>query len=189
MAEAAVAGGFRLIEVAWTSPQPATLVNRLRQSLGADCVIGAGTVLTVAAAKDAIAAGAQFCFSPHTDADLIRLCHQHGVSVIPGALTPTEIVAAWHLGATSVKVFPCAAVGGVTYIRHLRSPLSQIPLIPCGGIDSADAPNYIKAGAIAVGMASGIFPRALVDTQNWSEIQQRAQHCIERLKPLQAGVL
>jgi 2-dehydro-3-deoxyphosphogluconate aldolase/(4S)-4-hydroxy-2-oxoglutarate aldolase len=187
MATAAVAGGFRMIEVAWTSAQPETLLTHLRHTLPADCVIGAGTVLTPAAAQAAIAAGAQFCFSPHTDADLMRLCQQHAVPVIPGALTPTEIIAAWHLGADSVKIFPCAAMGGVDYVRHLQGPLPQIPLIPCGGIEITTAPSYIEAGAIAIGMASSVFPKALITRQDWSAVRQRAHQCMDGLQSVRAA--
>ena len=181
MAKAAVEGGFRLIEVAWTSHDAATLVDGLRQSLPADCCVGAGTVLTPQAAQEAIAAGAQFCFSPHTDADLIALCQSHSIPVIPGALTPTEIVSAWQLGATSVKVFPCESVGGSAYIRHLQAPLSHIPLIPCGGVTVETARTYLESGAIAIGVSSSVFLKPLIAEKNWDGIAERSRHLLKQL--------
>ncbi|HEY9887412.1 MAG TPA: hypothetical protein V6D02_03375, partial [Candidatus Obscuribacterales bacterium] len=117
MAQAAVAGGFRLLEVTWTSDRPAALIDGLRQALPSDCWVGVGTVLTRADTETAIAAGAQFCFMPHTEPQLLDLCQRYEIPSIPGALTPTEILGAWSGGASSVKVFPCQAVGGPAYIR------------------------------------------------------------------------
>ncbi|MEM9769658.1 MAG: bifunctional 4-hydroxy-2-oxoglutarate aldolase/2-dehydro-3-deoxy-phosphogluconate aldolase, partial [Cyanobacteria bacterium P01_D01_bin.71] len=143
MAAAAVAGGFRLIEITWTSDRPSELVSHLRAQLPSDCVVGVGTVLSASAMQQAISAGAQFGFMPHTDPHLIALCQSHQIPVIPGALTPTEIMTAWNLGASGVKVFPCQAVGGPAYIRHLQGPLGQIPLIPTGGITVDSAQDYL----------------------------------------------
>jgi 2-dehydro-3-deoxyphosphogluconate aldolase/(4S)-4-hydroxy-2-oxoglutarate aldolase len=185
MAKAAVEGGFGLIEVAWTSHEAATLVDHLRQFLPADCWVGAGTVLTPDAAKAAIAAGVQFCFSPHTDANLIELCQHHAIPVIPGALTPTEIVNAWQLGASSVKVFPCESMGGAAYLRHLQAPLPHIPLIPCGGVTVAAARAYLDAGAIAIGVSSSLFPQSLVAAKNWEAITERSRHLLQQLHRVQ----
>ena len=181
MAQAAVAGGFRIIEITWTSDRPAALVSHLRKMLGVDCWVGVGTVLTVAAMHEAIAAGAQFCFMPHTDAAMMTIAQSHGVLVIPGALTPTEIMAAWQLGADGVKVFPCEVVGGAAYIRHLQGPLSHIPLIPTGGITVESAREYLQQGAIAVGIASSLFPQQMVERHNWTEIQARSRRFIKSL--------
>lgn len=182
MAKAAVLGGFRLIEVTWTSDRPADVVAALRQSLAADCLVGVGTVLTPDAAKEAIAAGAQFCFSPHTDSNLIRLCQTHAVPMTPGALTPTEIVHAWQLGASSVKVFPCEAVGGAAYIRHLRGPLAHIPLVPTGGVTVEAAQRYLEAGAIAIGVSSSLFLKPLIAEGDWDAVTQRSRQLLEKLR-------
>jgi 2-dehydro-3-deoxyphosphogluconate aldolase/(4S)-4-hydroxy-2-oxoglutarate aldolase len=183
MAEAAVSGGFRLIEVTWTSDRPAHLVAALRSTLPSTCRIGVGTILTAAMMQEAIVAGAQFCFSPHTDANLMEICQARGIPVIPGALTPTEIAWAWKLEASSVKVFPCQAVGGATYIRHLQGPLAHIPLIPTGGVRGEDAGDYLRAGAIAVGISSSLFLQSLVAQADWEAIRQRSRWLLQQLSP------
>ncbi len=182
MAQAAVAGGFRLIEVTWTSDRPAALIQQLRSTLPPDCCVGVGTVLTATALKDAIAAGAQFCFMPHTDATLMAIAQAQAIPVIPGALTPTEIMAAWQLGAAGVKVFPCQAVGGPAYIRHLQGPLGHIPLIPTGGITVENGREYLQQGAIAIGIASDLFPKTLITQHDWEGIRQRCETCFNHLR-------
>ena len=186
MANAVVSGGFRLIEVTWNSDRPADLVAALRQRLPPSCCIGVGTVLTIEAAREAIAAGTQFCVSPHTDADLITLCRAQEIPVIPGALTPTEIVRAWQLGANSVKVFPCQTMGGVDYIRHLQGPIAHIPLIPTGGVTLEAASAYLQAGAVAIGISSNLFPKPLVAQANWDEIRQRSRWLLQQLPNVEA---
>jgi len=181
MAQAVVSGGFRLIEITWTSTRPAALVQHLRSTLPADCYVGVGPVLTPAALKDAIAAGAQFCFMPHTDAALLAIAQAQAVPAIPGALTPTEIVTAWQLGADGVKLFPCQAVGGPSYIRHLQGPIGHIPLIPTGGITVENGRDYLQQGAIAIGIASDLFPQSLLQPRDWVAIQTRAAHFLSHL--------
>lgn len=182
MAQAAAAGGFRLIEITWTSDRPASLVNQLRSTLAADCWIGVGTVLTPDAMKDAIAAGAQFCFMPHTDSAMLALGQSHEIPVVPGALTPTEIITAWNLGAAGVKVFPCEALGGPAYIRHLQGPLGHIPLIPTGGVTVNSAAEYLQQGAIAIGIASNLFPRDMIAQNDWDGVKARSQAFLARLE-------
>ncbi|MEM6714802.1 MAG: bifunctional 4-hydroxy-2-oxoglutarate aldolase/2-dehydro-3-deoxy-phosphogluconate aldolase, partial [Cyanobacteria bacterium P01_D01_bin.6] len=176
MAQAAVEGGFRLIEITWTSDRPAALVSQLRKQLLADCWVGVGTVLTPADMRTAIAAGAQFCFMPHTDTAMMAMAQSQAVPVIPGALTPTEIMTAWQLGAWGVKVFPCQALGGATYIRHLQGPLGHIPLIPTGGITVTTGRDYLQQGAIAIGIASNLFPKEMLKSHDWEGIEQRSRN-------------
>jgi 2-dehydro-3-deoxyphosphogluconate aldolase/(4S)-4-hydroxy-2-oxoglutarate aldolase len=186
MAQAAVAGGFRLIEVTWNSDRSAALVAELRSALPEDCFVGVGTILTVAEWQAAIAAGAQFSFLPHTDPDLLHLGETHGIPVVPGALTPTEIYQAWQLGAWGIKVFPCQAVGGPNYVRQLHGPLGHIPLIPTGGVSVETGADYLAAGAIAVGLGSSLFPWVLVQQGAWDKIQARAHAFQKSLPPLSA---
>ncbi|MEM9165062.1 MAG: hypothetical protein AAGC54_18585, partial [Cyanobacteria bacterium P01_F01_bin.4] len=131
------------------------------------------------ALETAIATGAQFAFSPYTSPKMLALAASKGVPLIPGAMTPTEIVTAWQAGATAVKVFPISTLGGAAYIRSLQGPLGQIPLIPTGGIDLSMAPELLRAGAIAVGLSSALFPTADIKAQNWSAIRQRAQDLVK----------
>jgi 2-dehydro-3-deoxyphosphogluconate aldolase/(4S)-4-hydroxy-2-oxoglutarate aldolase len=184
MAQALAAGGMRLIEVTWNSAQPAHLLARLRETLPA-CTIGVGTILTLQELRTAIAAGAEFVFSPHYSPALVQAALAEGIPMIPGALTPTEIVTAWQAGASCVKVFPVASVGGVAYIRHLRPPLGSIPLIPTGGVTIANARSFIDAGAIAVGLAGDLLPPSAIAAQNWPLIQQRAHALVQALQPVQ----
>jgi 2-dehydro-3-deoxyphosphogluconate aldolase / (4S)-4-hydroxy-2-oxoglutarate aldolase len=180
MARSVAAGGMKLIEITWDSPQPAKLVAHLRTELST-CVIGAGTLLSAEQVQEAIAAGAEFLFSPHLNLDLIRVAIDWQVPIIPGALSPSEIVSAWQAGAASVKVFPVQALGGAEYIRHLQGPLAAIPLIPTGGVTLENARTFIDAGAIAVGLAGQLFPKQAIATQNWIEITERTKDLRQRL--------
>ncbi len=180
MAKAAATGGIRLIEVTWNSTQPAALVEALRTELP-HCIIGCGTMLNRAHIKDAIAAGAQYGFMPHVDEALIGYGRDQGWPIHPGALTPTEMMTAWNAGASGVKVFPVAAMGGCAYIRSLQGPLSHIPLIPTGGVTLENAKHFLTAGAIAVGLSGELFPQSAVAQQNWGEITGRAQQLIQSI--------
>lgn len=172
MATAVAAAGIRLIEITWTSDRPTALIQQLRAQLP-HCWIGAGTLLSGGDVDAAIAAGAQFCFMPHTQPALIARVQRQGIAVIPGAATPTEIVAAWQAGATSVKVFPVTALGGADYIRQLQGPLGHIPLIPTGGVTLENGPELLAAGARAIALSTSLFPPDLLATQAWPLITQR----------------
>lgn len=185
LAIAAALGGIRLIEIAWNSDQPSRLIAELQQELP-DCDIGAGTIVNREQLEAAIAAGAEFIFTPHVDHDLINQAIAHRIPIIPGALSPTEIVQAWQAGASSVKVFPIAAVGGVSYLRSLQAPLGHIPLIPTGGITLENAKEMITAGAIAVGLSTALFPRHWVQHQNWSAIASHAARLVDTLEVIAA---
>lgn len=180
MAKAAAVGGFHLIEVAWNNRQPAELMNAIRQALP-DCVVGAGTVLSLADLRGVIAANAQFCFTPHTDRELISLAQAHQLPIIPGAMTPTEIITAWRAGASSVKVFPISALGNDTYIRSILGPLGPIPLVPTGGVTGESALKLIEAGAMAVGLSTALFPKAEVASENWAAIEARSRYLLALL--------
>ncbi|MEP0880952.1 bifunctional 4-hydroxy-2-oxoglutarate aldolase/2-dehydro-3-deoxy-phosphogluconate aldolase [Trichocoleus sp. ST-U3] len=177
MAHAVASGGMQLIEITWNSDNPAELIGDLRSQLPA-CTIGTGTVLNREQLKDAIAAGAQFVFTPHVDPILIQTAMDSGVPMVPGALSPTEIVTAWQAGASCVKVFPVQAVGGASYIKSLQGPLGHIPLIPTGGVTVENAKAFLAAGAIAVGLSGSLFPQnweANASSSGWEAIAKRAQ--------------
>jgi 2-dehydro-3-deoxyphosphogluconate aldolase/(4S)-4-hydroxy-2-oxoglutarate aldolase len=173
MAKSVAAAGMKLIEITWNSDRPAELMNQLRQELP-NCTVGTGTILTVSELKAAIAAGAQFVFTPHTNFDLIAIALNREVPIIPGALTPTEIMTAWNAGASSVKVFPIQCVGGIQYLENLRAPIGHIPMIPTGGITVENAKDFIVAGAIAVGLSGSLFPKDALQNQDWTKIQHQA---------------
>ena len=178
MAMAAAAGGMRLIEITWNSDRPGELISLLRAELP-NCLIGTGTLFNVGQLQEAIASGAQFLFSPHVDSAMIQAAVKQDIPIIPGAMTPTEIVTAWNQGASCVKVFPVQAVGGVNYIKSLQGPLGEIPLIPTGGVTLENAPEFIQAGAIAVGLSGELFPQKLVIQGNWQAIASHANQLMQ----------
>ncbi len=184
-ATAIAAGGIRLVEIAWNSEHPEQVIAQLRQNLPA-CRIGAGTILTRQQLEQAIASGAEFLFMPHVDRELVQLAIAHDIPVIPGALSPTEIVQAWQMGASSVKVFPITAVGGAAYLRSLRAPLRHIPLIPTGGVTLESAIELIAAGAVAVGLSSVLFPQEWVQQGNWEAITAQAAQLVDQLSQQKA---
>jgi len=172
LARLAIAAGLSLIEIAWTDQDAAATIANLRQDFP-ECEIGAGTVLSASAARAAIAAGAQFLFSPYTDPAMISVARSASIPCIPGALTPTEIHQAAAAGATAIKLFPIASVGGVAYLEALRAPLPHLAFIPTGGVTIETAIDYLEAGATAVALSSALFPRELVRRQAWEAIEGR----------------
>ena len=180
MALAVAAGGIQLIEITWNSDRPTELIQQLRLELP-NCTIGTGTLLTLNQLKEAVAAEAQFIFTPHVDPVMIQTAVAHSIPIIPGALTPTEIVTAWQAGASCVKVFPVQAVGGASYIKSLQGPLGQIPFIPTGGVTLENAKEFIAAGAIAVGLSGQLFPQQLVELGDWEAIAQIAKNLLQQL--------
>jgi len=180
LADAMRQGGIRLIEITWNSDQPEVLIPQLREAMP-DCVIGTGTILTLEELNRAIALGAQFVFTPHVNVQLIETAQTNNVPIIAGALSPTEIITAWQAGATAVKVFPAQAMGSIDYIKSLQGPLGNIPLIPTGGVTLDNAKAFIDAGATAVGLSSQLFPKALVQAEDWQAISQRARQLKQTL--------
>ncbi len=173
LAQAMEHGGIRLIEITWNSDQPDSLIPELRAEMP-DCIIGTGTILNEDELNRAIAQGAQFVFTPHVNPQLIATANAQNIPIIPGALSPTEMITAWQAGATAVKIFPAQAVGGVNYIKSLQGPLGNIPLIPTGGVTLDNAQAFIEAGATAVGLSSQLFPKSLIRDGSWEAITQRA---------------
>ncbi len=181
MANATAAGGMRLIEITWNSDRPHHLIQQIQNDLP-DCVIGAGTLRSTDEVQQAIEAGAQFLFSPHTDFSMIEAAVRREIPIVAGALTPTEIMQAWQAGAACVKVFPIQAVGGASYIRSLQEPLGGIPLIPTGGVTIDNAAEFIRAGAIAVGLAGQLFPKQAIEAGDWSIVEARSKQLVENLR-------
>jgi 2-dehydro-3-deoxyphosphogluconate aldolase / (4S)-4-hydroxy-2-oxoglutarate aldolase len=175
MASSVAAGGMNLIEITWNSDRAANLIDKLRSELP-DCTIGTGTLFNLQDLENAIAAGAEFLFTPHVDPEMIRAANGKNIPIIPGALTPTEIVNGWNSGADCLKVFPIQAVGGANYIKSLQGPLGQIPLIPTGGVTLENAQDFLNAGAIAVGLSGELFPKQLVEQGNWDAIEAIAKN-------------
>jgi 2-dehydro-3-deoxyphosphogluconate aldolase / (4S)-4-hydroxy-2-oxoglutarate aldolase len=177
LAEAVAQGGLTLIEITWNSDRPLQLIQQLRTQLP-HCIIGAGTLLTADQVQAAVDSGAQFLFTPHVNPALIQQAVAQNIPMIPGALSPTEIVTAWQAGATCVKVFPIQSVGGADYLRNLRAPLGDIPLIPTGGVTVANARSFLEAGAIAVGLSGQLFPKEAIAQGDWAAITQQVQRLV-----------
>jgi len=153
--DAIAAGGVSTIEVTMTVPNAMALIAELSVERE-DLLIGAGSVLEPETARECIAAGAQFIVSPSTNFDTILYCNEFETVVMPGALTPTEIVNAWDAGADMVKVFPADSLGGAKYLRSLKAPLPHLRLVPTGGVDQTTAAEFIKAGAEAIGVGADL---------------------------------
>jgi 2-dehydro-3-deoxyphosphogluconate aldolase/(4S)-4-hydroxy-2-oxoglutarate aldolase len=155
LAEAIAAGGVTVLEVTMTVPGAMQVMRKLAEERP-DILIGAGTVLDAETARMCILEGAKFVVSPALNVQTIEMCHRYSIAVLPGALTPTEIVTAWQAGADVVKVFPCSALGGAKYLTALKGPLPHIDLIPTGGVSLATAAEFLAAGAFALGVGSDL---------------------------------
>jgi 2-dehydro-3-deoxyphosphogluconate aldolase/(4S)-4-hydroxy-2-oxoglutarate aldolase len=161
LATAVAAGGVKVLEVTMTVPGALQVIRRLVAERP-DILIGAGTVLDPETARACILEGAQFIVSPALNLHTIELCHRYSIAVLPGALTPTEVLTAWQAGADIVKVFPAGAMGGASYLASLKGPFPQIKMIPTGGVSLATAAAFLHAGAFALGVGSDLVdPQAM----------------------------
>jgi 2-dehydro-3-deoxyphosphogluconate aldolase / (4S)-4-hydroxy-2-oxoglutarate aldolase len=174
-AAAIEAGGVSLLEVTMTVPGAIDVISAVSKSSQGRVLVGAGTVLDAETARACILAGAQFVVSPALNLDTIEVCRRYSIAVIPGALTPTEIVTAWQAGADIVKVFPCGAVGGPKYLSALKGPLPQIELIPTGGVSLANAADFLAAGACALGVGSDLVVSSAMAEGNFDVITENAR--------------
>ena len=183
MARRAVAavrqGGIPIVEITMTVPGAIEVIRSLAKEAGPEVLIGAGTVLDATTAKQCVEAGAQFVVSPTLNFDTVACCKEMDVAVIPGALTPTEIVAAWTAGADLIKVFPAGAVGGPSYLKALKGPLPEIKLVPTGGVSLANAAAFLEAGAEALGIGSDLIDTTALSNGNDETVSQRAQQYVE----------
>jgi 2-dehydro-3-deoxyphosphogluconate aldolase/(4S)-4-hydroxy-2-oxoglutarate aldolase len=177
---AAIAGGFRCVEVTLTTPGALELVAEL--SRRADLTVGAGTVLTVADAEAAVAAGARFLVSPVFDPEVVRTAATLGVASLPGCHTPTELLAAHRAGATLLKLFPAPA-GGPAWLRSVLAPLPFLRVVPTNGIDADNAADWLAAGAWALGFNAAIFHAEDLRERRFDRIEERSRRILERVRP------
>lgn len=173
------AGGVDILEITMTVPGAVRLIEQVADRYGRDVLLGAGTVLDPETARACILAGAQFVVSPALNLDTIELCRRYSVPIIPGALTPTEVVTAWQAGADMVKVFPCGAMGGASYLKALKAPLPQIELIPTGGVSLKTAADFLTAGAAALGVGADLVDLKALKDGKADEITERAKQYVE----------
>lgn len=187
MTEALHAAGIAAVEITMTVPGAIDVIAQVRKRVGTDMLVGAGTVLDAKSAAACIAAGAQFIISPSTELEVIAHCNEAGVAVLPGALTPTEIVRAWRAGADMVKVFPCSALGGASYLKAVKAPLPHIELVPTGGVSLETAAAFIKAGAAALGVGGDLVDLEAVRAGKSHVIGERARKYLEIVRDARAG--
>ena len=173
-AEAVHNAGIPLAEITMTIPGAIGVIATLAKKFP-EMVVGAGTVLNIETARQCLDAGAKFLTSPGLVVKVVEFAHKHDVVVFPGALTPTEVITAWDAGADFVKIFPCEQAGGAGYIRALRVPLPQVPLIASGGVNQQTAPGFIHAGAVAIGVGSELIPAEALMNRQESQIFELAR--------------
>ena len=184
--DAICAGGVPILEITMTVPGAVGLIEEMARKYGKDAVVGAGTVLDPETARACILAGARFVVSPSLNLETIACCRRYGVAVLPGALTPTEVVAAWQAGADMVKVFPAGALGGASYIKALKAPLPQIDLVPTGGVSLKTAADFIKAGATALGVGADLVDTQALAAGQAGEITRKAREFVDLVKAARA---
>lgn len=177
VAEALAAGGVDVMEVTFTVPGAVRVLEQVADRLGDRVLLGAGTVLDSETARVALLAGAQFIVSPGTDVRVIELCRRYDKLVMPGALTPTEVITAWQAGADIVKVFP-SDLTGPAYLKALHGPLPQVRLMPTGGVNLETAAEFLRAGACALGVGSALVSKQRVAEKRFDEITELARQYV-----------
>lgn len=187
--EAIRAGGISLLEITMTVPGAVQVIETLTKRFGDEAIVGAGTVLDAQTASACVAAGAKFIVSPALNLETVGFCRERDVAVMPGALTPTEIVTAWNAGADFVKVFPCGAMGGARYIKSLKAPLPQIELVPTGGVTLNTAANFIQAGAAAIGVGADLVDVKAIRAGDAQKVTAAAQAYVEVVRSARVAAI
>jgi len=182
VADAFLDAGVNIIEVTMSVPGAIDVVKKLVEQFGNKVLIGTGTVVDGMMAREVIAAGSHFIVSPNYSKDLIDTAIEFSKPIIPGALTPTEIYDAYTLGADAVKVFPCGNVGGASYLKAIRGPLPQIPLVPTGGVELDTAGPMLEAGAYALGVGSAITDKKAIKDRKFDVITDNVRKFIDIVK-------
>jgi 2-dehydro-3-deoxyphosphogluconate aldolase/(4S)-4-hydroxy-2-oxoglutarate aldolase len=180
VAEALYGGGIDVIEVTFTVPGVLDVLSAVRKQLGSKILLGAGTVLDPESARAALLAGAEFLVSPTVNTDVIGMAHRYDKLMMTGAYTPTEILTAWEAGADIVKVFP-AEIGGAAYLKAIKGPLPQVRLMPTGGVNLQTLPNFIHAGACAVGLGSQLVEKEALERGDFNRMRELAKQYVELL--------
>lgn len=179
--DALAAGGITTLEVTMTVPRAIELIGEIAPTLPSGFLIGAGTVVDAETARAAINAGARFIVGPVFRPAVIEAAHAAGAAAMPGCFSPTEILAAWEAGADVVKVFPATALGPA-YFKDLHGPMPQVRLMPTGGVSLENAGDWIRAGAVAIGVGGALVDPKLVAAGNYGGITERAKRFIERVR-------
>ncbi|MGO9011214.1 MAG: bifunctional 4-hydroxy-2-oxoglutarate aldolase/2-dehydro-3-deoxy-phosphogluconate aldolase [Bryobacteraceae bacterium] len=184
--EAIAAGGIRAAEITMTVPGAVGVLEKLAGRFGGNMLLGAGTVLDPETARACLLAGAEFIVSPSLKPATIEMAKRYSKPVFPGALTPTEVLAAWEAGADAVKIFPCGNVGGAKYIKALKGPFPQIEMIPTGGVNLETIGDFLKAGACAVGVGGELVDASLIRQGRFDAIAERARQFVAAIAKARA---
>ena len=182
--QAMIVGGVTVVEVTMTVPGAIDLLKELKQEYGSKLLLGSGTVTTAAEAQATINAGAEFVVSPSLHPEVVSATKSNGKLSIPGALTPTEVITAWRAGADYVKIFPCSAMGGASYLKSVLAPFPFLKLIPTGGVTLETAASFIQAGARALGVGSDLVNLAAIDAGHPETITDTARAYLKVLADL-----
>ena len=183
---ALIAGGINVVEVTMTVPGAIDLIRELKREYADDLLLGSGTVITMEQAEATIDAGAEFVVSPSFHPEVVAVTRDCGKVSIPGALTPTEVITAWRAGADYVKIFPCSAMGGASYLKALLAPFPELKLIPTGGVTLQTADSFLRAGARALGVGSDLVNLAAIDARTPEIITETARAYLNVLAQVRA---
>ena len=175
--------GIKVFEITMTVPNAVELIAELNES-NDDILIGAGTVLDAANAEKCITAGAQFVVSPAFDAATVKLCREKNIAIMPGTLTPTEVLTAWNAGADCVKVFPCDVMGGAKYLKTLKTLFPHIEMMPTGGVSLETIADFFNAGAVAVGVGTDLVDVKAIRAGNLELVAEKADNYLEIVRNL-----
>jgi 2-dehydro-3-deoxyphosphogluconate aldolase / (4S)-4-hydroxy-2-oxoglutarate aldolase len=182
LVDAMIAGGVTVVEVTMTVPNALTLLRELKQRHGDTLLLGSGTVTDAAQVEATVNAGAEFVVSPSLHLDVVSKTKELGKVSIPGALTPTEVITAWRAGADYVKIFPCSAMGGASYLKSLLAPFPELKLIPTGGVTLQTAADFLKAGARALGVGTDLVNAAAVAEGKAEIVTKAARAYLEAIR-------
>jgi 2-dehydro-3-deoxyphosphogluconate aldolase/(4S)-4-hydroxy-2-oxoglutarate aldolase len=180
-AEAIAQGGIPVVEITMTVPKAIDVISDMARN-SPNLIVGAGTVLDIETARRCIAAGAGFLTSPGLNLKIVEFAVKENILIIAGAMTPTEVIDAWQAGSELVKVFPCAPIGGPAYIRALKGPFPQVPIIAAGGVNQETAADFILAGAAALGIGGRLIPRAAIEHRQPEQISELARRFLRIVK-------
>ncbi len=186
--EAICAGGIPVVEITMTVPNAVSVIRELAQHRGGDVLIGAGTVTNAEQAESCIRAGAQFLVSPGLAVSVLAVARAHSRLAIPGALTPTELMNAQEQGARLIKIFPCGNVGGAKYLKSLKAPFPHASLIPTGGVNAANAGEFIAAGAFALGVGADLVDATALREGNLEKITSAARELVNAVASARAAL-
>jgi 2-dehydro-3-deoxyphosphogluconate aldolase/(4S)-4-hydroxy-2-oxoglutarate aldolase len=187
-AEAIVAGNIGILEITMTVPNAIQVIEKVANKFGDKLLLGAGTILDTETGRAALLAGAEFIVTPALNLQVIELARRYGKPIMPGALTPTEVLTAWQAGADIVKIFPCGPVGGAKYIKALKGPFPQIEMIPTGGVNLETTPDLIKAGAAAVAVGGELVDLKSLREGKFDGITANARLYLEAVRAARASM-